>query len=375
MAEDLQFMTVQFKTILLSLTLMVSASTAIAAPPPKAGSPCSKVGLSKNYQDKKFICIKSGKKLVWDKGTKIPAKNSAQANPTETIDPWIRASRDIVEQLKNSKSVNVNLDFSISNDAHPLFVDHAKDTILKSAQFWGNTYLPSKTIPVAIAAPKSLDSVTTHLGKYSYSIPDWRLNQLKNLREDDMQLDVDANPSSDSVVYFVVGNSTSWLTANMAKTMITHEYVHAVQVGILKTRNGLIPCWSNEGSAIFYGNSIVAATDSSLEYLALRNNWLKQLNFKSVLTGKSDSELLELLKRSENDFQVCAAPLRLGYSAGSLMTELLVAEHGHKKFVNWWLQSKDKNWKVAFKEVFGLDVDDFYSKTAIPYLQRASASL
>jgi hypothetical protein len=364
----------RLKVITFCLTLSVfSLSASLAANPPKSGNTCAKAGISKNYQGKKFTCVKNGKKLVWSKGIQISAnpKPSESVSPRQKTDPWVAASQEISEKLKASIPISANFDFLITSDANQLFSGHAKETLLTSAQFWGNTYSPSKTIPIAIGAPKSLESITRHLSNYSYSIPQWRLDQLKNLNEDGMQLDVDANPATDSVMYLVAGNQLSWLNVNMAKTMITHEYVHTVQAGLLKTRNGLIPCWSNEGSAIFYGNSIVAASNASNDYFTLRNNWLAQLNFKNAIAGKSNDELLDLLKRSEEDFKVCAAPLRLGYSAGSLMTELLVAEHGHEKFVKWWVQSKDKNWKIAFKEVFGLEINDFYSNIAIPFLLRS----
>lgn len=39
-----------------------------SATPPKAGSVCSKRGITQNNQGKKFTCVKSGKKLIWDKG-------------------------------------------------------------------------------------------------------------------------------------------------------------------------------------------------------------------------------------------------------------------------------------------------------------------
>lgn len=343
-----------------------------AAPNPKPGGACKKLGQSQTIQGKKFTCIKSGKKLVWNKGVEsskpTPVSNS---NPSaESLDPTRGAAKSVDAQFKAARKTELRIEFLKSNDANALFAEFGEEVIEKSAQFWGNFYKPTKTIPVVIASPKTMDWLNTQLGKYSYTLPQWRYDQIKSMGDDGMQLDVDVNPSTDSVIYFVVGSNTPWLTPNMVKTMITHEFVHTVQVGILKTRNGLIPCWSNEGSAIFYGNAITAAGsgDVEIQYLKYRNEWLNQLNFKNTLMGKSKEDLLALLKSSETDFRVCAAPLRLGYSAGSLMTELLVAKNGHEKFVKWWILSTEKDWKVAFKEVFGQDVDRFYSDVAIPYL-------
>ncbi|MEI7697595.1 MAG: hypothetical protein WCJ16_05595, partial [Actinomycetes bacterium] len=51
----------------------VTSSMSVAAVP-KTGALCTKAGATSNASGKKFTCIKSGKKLVWDKGVvvKVP---------------------------------------------------------------------------------------------------------------------------------------------------------------------------------------------------------------------------------------------------------------------------------------------------------------
>ena len=73
---------------ILSLTtlLFVSLLPAYSATPPKAGSFCSKQGISKTYQGKKFTCIKSGRKLVWNKGVVIK-KTIPRPTPITTPTP------------------------------------------------------------------------------------------------------------------------------------------------------------------------------------------------------------------------------------------------------------------------------------------------
>ena len=70
----------------LSLMLTISLIPAYSAIPPKAGSICSKLGITKSYQGKKFTCIKSGKKLVWSKGVVIKSP-SPSPTPTPTPSP------------------------------------------------------------------------------------------------------------------------------------------------------------------------------------------------------------------------------------------------------------------------------------------------
>jgi len=66
----------------LSLLLIFSLIPAYSATPIKSGSVCSKQGQTKTFQGKKFTCIKSGKKLVWNKGVVV-----TMPTPTPTPTP------------------------------------------------------------------------------------------------------------------------------------------------------------------------------------------------------------------------------------------------------------------------------------------------
>ena len=72
---------------LLTLIFALIFPTTLFAANPKAGATCSKAGLTQTYAGKKFTCIKSGKKLVWDKGTTIkviPTLTPVSSSPTPT---------------------------------------------------------------------------------------------------------------------------------------------------------------------------------------------------------------------------------------------------------------------------------------------------
>ena len=65
----------------LVIALIFSASPAIAAPNPKAGALCSKAGISKTFNDKKFTCIKRGKKFKDGKGQVRKQQSSLNYGP------------------------------------------------------------------------------------------------------------------------------------------------------------------------------------------------------------------------------------------------------------------------------------------------------
>ena len=52
----------------------------------KAGATCKKAGITSTYAGKNYICIKSGKKLVWNKGVAV-VKPTPTPTPTPTVTP------------------------------------------------------------------------------------------------------------------------------------------------------------------------------------------------------------------------------------------------------------------------------------------------
>ena len=74
--------------------LSLSLIPAHSATPVKAGSACTKQGIAKTYQGKKYTCIKSGKKLIWNKGVIVKkstptstSTSTSTATPTATPTP------------------------------------------------------------------------------------------------------------------------------------------------------------------------------------------------------------------------------------------------------------------------------------------------
>jgi M6 family metalloprotease-like protein len=66
------------------MTLFFSTFTSASAKTPKSGASCIKLGITKDYKEKKYTCIKSGKKLIWNKGRPI---TTVTPTPTPTPSP------------------------------------------------------------------------------------------------------------------------------------------------------------------------------------------------------------------------------------------------------------------------------------------------
>lgn len=91
----------------LSLILLFSSLPVLAASPPKPGATCKKLGSTQTFQGKTYACVKSGKKLIWNKGViskkvlpEIQPKQShtsspsvaSSSQPSPTISPSILPS-------------------------------------------------------------------------------------------------------------------------------------------------------------------------------------------------------------------------------------------------------------------------------------------
>ena len=68
----------------LAIVVLLSLSSPVYAAAPKAGSKCTKVGQTSTTAGIKYTCVKSGKKLVWNKGVALKKAEPAPAPSPET---------------------------------------------------------------------------------------------------------------------------------------------------------------------------------------------------------------------------------------------------------------------------------------------------
>jgi len=107
--------------ILIVAALFVAQSPAMAAPAVAAGATCSKVGLTQVVSGKKFTCIKSGKKTVWDKGIAAKKSQTITADPVAdveiseaSISLSVKASSGLAVQASSSTPVVCTVDSTLA---------------------------------------------------------------------------------------------------------------------------------------------------------------------------------------------------------------------------------------------------------------------
>ena len=70
---------------LITLSLLIPTGISTSSAAVKAGAACSKLNSTASASGKKFTCIKSGKKLLWNKGVILPAKTISVEIPDPVI--------------------------------------------------------------------------------------------------------------------------------------------------------------------------------------------------------------------------------------------------------------------------------------------------
>ncbi len=85
-------MKIRFRYLSVLLPLLLIATPLYAATPKAAGT-CSKAGSTATNAGKKFTCVKSGKKLLWNKGvTRSVPKPVATPTPSASATPTVSAT-------------------------------------------------------------------------------------------------------------------------------------------------------------------------------------------------------------------------------------------------------------------------------------------
>ena len=133
-----------------------------------------------------------------------------------------------------------------------------------------------------------------------------------------------------------------------------------------------MPCWVREGTADLFGH-FFARELTSIDY-----NSLKQFTVNNYLMGSSGVELrsfnthqwLDHLRQLETSSTgACDYSLRFAYGTGLLLSELLIADFGFEKLVSFWRSfGTAPTFRDGFKSVYTVEVEDWYTTRAIPYL-------
>lgn len=276
--------------ILIALTLL-SPSLASAATP-RAGQKCTKLGAIQTFSGKKFTCIKSGTKLLWNKGvaiqkasstkpTTIPSIKFAEATDAEfglgcrieneeafslsgpvicSQDQWVliktendsvqsRAFRYVLDRWNKQPEGNLTIDFYI-DPASGSWVNEIESGLKAGARFWGTSAPGSKPIPAFISDnPTYIEEAIAKAG-IKQTIEDRDRN--RNARGGQAGFHGGQNAYWDFLF------KTPDTRTNVGYFQVApHEYTHYAQAQLVGSGNwGAAGPWFNEGLASFIGSAL-----------------------------------------------------------------------------------------------------------------------
>lgn len=395
------------------LTLTFSLIPAYAAAPPKAGSACSKQGVTKTHNGKKFTCIKSRSNLVWSKGLvvkkTIPVALptlSATLAPTSTSTPTPTPTAapiptPLVEKFPEMPTSFADLEEKYQGIPYAVWgkiqsnLDTYKSTDLKITFLFGPTtpqrYPDQWTIDAVqlgsrvMGAQKQPAEVKfvqfnktdvpwarTEAEKYvspfrlGITLPDQASEKCAGIDCDGAV----TNVASD-IGLVLVGVSNPVNRFNVQRwngQNDLHEYVHAVQGMIFKGKTNspppvLMPCWYSEGQP--NALSIPTVAKSVEDYVIIRRGWVT--DHRWLLKDYEPETIQEFLKKNMK-IPCDPATQSMIFTLGYIIMDALVAVGGiDKTFEVLTSIAAGKNFEESFKEKYGIawsEASVILSKTA-----------
>jgi hypothetical protein len=360
--------------LLVALILTLIPITAFPAQKITPGSTCKVLNQKVVYQNKTYTCIKSGKKLVWNKGvvvkkptpspTPTPTPTPSPTNPLtlDALDPYwtpIIAKKYVAEYKPSIEVTEPNIKIYVSKLISDSVLQKAKNDLSKIQRLFMRI------------APKYSEALFYHAQDI-----EWAQQTVDVLVGEDM--------SNDSVP---ARCANAWERKNKSNIPVftgsfcdnggigrwvpevPHEYVHVVQdsLGYFWPQ----PCWISEGMANYYGMTV--SEPNPEQVLGLLNQDLNGIitsitgsqTLRSFLSQNSADEIkraMTLMEKPGSEDRLSAC-----YMLGGWAWEALLAVYGQDKIVDYLQGFQNKSdWKLNFNSVFGITPDVFYGKLA-PY--------
>jgi hypothetical protein len=376
--------------LFLIASLVVIAPVSIAQAAVKAGATCTKAGTTSTVGGIKYTCIKSGKKLVWDKGVKVvaAAKPSVAATPTPVATPTPTPTPTPTQSATPTPTKNFNSlweKYDLTKPASAAVVEKLATDNFKSY----TSTIRNADQEIKVVAQTGVDATLISWVKDGATFVARRFTYPKLSRTfvDFIAIDktwlessyiaegYSANFARDSANNFcggapACGGSTTnlWNYSAIQKTNALvndkvgmaqtpgHEFFHAIQEMLAApnlpgTTGEKVPNWFWEGPAQFVG----LQTASTLGYADYTT-----LGRAQMITRYKNSDPIN---RTSNLSEIKANnrvvdPYAIGFAA----SEFLVSQVGVEKMVNVYVAlGQGKTFDVAFKQGTGIELADFYA--------------
>lgn len=348
------------------LSLFLSTPIIPANAAAKAGAKCTKVGSKSVVGAKTFTCIKSGTKLIWDKGaSQSPGKN---INAREQAYNSVRLIYNTNQGKLPKNKIQIISNSSIKQSV----VSEVRNRTTNFIKFFGDE-AASINFYIVIGNNETTAWMAQEFSKAdpagSRGHAEWETwfkgnlnssNRCKVWNAGSMGFSSDGSGLLQFTLY--PNDCTNPLDI-VWKTSVEHEVVNHIQRVWSEKREDLLPCWLNEGQAVYYGSVLGTAKNFS-EFKEVFS-WHKRFKKEDLMTAAK--------RLGYGIDSSCGS--QGGYEAGRLLVEQLIYQFGHeelisftKAIVNTPGQDSEK-WKVAFEKQFKISYDKWLEKV-VPEIEK-----
>ena len=395
----------KLRVILIALLLFAPLAPSISAAPPKAGAICSKSGLAKNYNGKRYTCIKSGKKLVWNKGVviKVAAPTpSATLSPSPTItssptstptptptsppSPTPTTIQSFADRWRSTGSVALKVLESafpakVASFPKVELIWHYSDTVdtkikeeitkqyQNNSEFWSAYTKIDGPLQVIVG---TLDDIAFVCKWRDFHLQMNAQNCVNSFRTDKNRVwDAHTTQLRGKATDFYFMTSPESLTDIDFLPRVAHEFFHNVQHSATNNYKNLFPCWAEESGAEHFGILVTSNGDPE-KYLKLRYFAvvMKSNNFRSSITGPAywkdwltKTEVTSYLPNS--DAWGCQPYQNMGlYGNGLLATEYLNLQLGIPGVMALYRDAGTMGWEKAMEKAFNKPKISIYEDMA-----------
>ena len=385
----------------IAIVLLLTLASPVQAATPKAGAKCTKAGITATAAGKKFTCVKSGNKLVWNKGVAIkaapkPSPNpvfkpveptpspTPTATPTPVATPTPTPTPTIVRVIRNNGPQNADAYdaiqpvYTLLNQVSAELAARAQSVrkaniVLLSDE--PNNPLVAGTKTVVIKTTEMMRAIDVNFldnEVYLFRSMPWLKTSSLNTSCPHLIKNQEmfgwANAGCDKYwvgdfAYYEDQKNYIGKPRHTPQTLLAftgaHETVHLIQVGNRTGQSSKFPAWYREGSAsVGAGLVMVAMSDyANGDYNAVDdwelNSWSKPRCGAVFNTWKE-----------KHDESGHAAMKNCEYSVGRRMVEYLVARD--KTFDNIFKVYSSVGPNMTFNEAFekyhGMKITDFFAQ-------------
>ncbi len=366
----------------IAIVLLLTLATPVEAATPKAGAKCTKAGATATASGKKFTCVKSGKKLVWNKGVGIkvapkpspnPVLKPVEPSPTPTtqieepVAKWQATQFAIYKEFSLLKpSVIQKLNFVYSPNVNRTVADKLQASYQEPITLLSNLYVNPRPVTFLVMDETEREWWWSQATLLATKMPtDWwggshcQPNPLAHCGYGSMV-------EPDGTFHFgqLLGSKFVWQPRDY--TIAYHEAIHVYQLGLMGPRMTALPTWFAEGQANYLGYTF---SHKYVDSFIQRRDTLRGLKFSfPQLNNYNQAQWVTWLKKVDQDF-LFTFDNSLGYSIGELIFESLYNDYPYQKVHDWMVAIKNgDNYKEGFKKIFGQEYDVWMETTVAPYI-------